>query len=52
MNLIERVMQLDPEKKQMLADIMEYGAQATMAGRSRGEILLAVRTQLRQKKLN
>jgi hypothetical protein len=49
MNLIERAMQLDPVRRQLVADAMEYGAQATMAGKSRREILLMVRSQLNGK---
>jgi len=48
MNLIERTMQLDPVKRQLLADAMEYGVQATMAGKSGQEILLALRGQLKK----
>ena len=48
-NLIERVMQLAPEKRQILAEAMEYSVQATMAGKSRGEILLEVRSLLNGK---
>jgi hypothetical protein len=52
MNVIEKAMQLDPDIRQRLGDAMEYSAQAAMAGKSRREILLELRSQLRQKKLN
>jgi len=42
-------MQLAPEKRQILAEAMEYSVQATMAGKSRREILLMVRSQLNGK---
>jgi hypothetical protein len=41
-------MELDPEKRQILADAMEYGVQATVAGQSEREILLALRGRLKR----
>jgi hypothetical protein len=49
MNLIERAMRLDPKRRQVALEAMEYTVHAAIAGRSTEEILLAVRRQINGK---